>query len=678
MNLPPQPREVASQQEWAVWNARVGAVTGAFKVFPCRPDGSKDEDGKSTAKLPRAKGWQAAASDDPKTVEAMWQDNPDSNIGLLISPGFVAMDADLYKPGNEALLASFEKDHGRLPDTLEFQSGRGGLHFIYSTTRDLGNGTGSLPKFGDIRGGGKGYILGPGSTVDGKLYKVDSLAPPVALPAAVDKCLVTSRPKVAGSRDLPPFVMLDDPINVALMTTWLRTEANPGTCGVDGNACLAGAGAMGSSFALSHEKTVELLSEHFNWRCEPEWSEQDLWRHGGSGYKTASSGFGNKAKRNNELMFDPVQHAGYGKPPKDVDRVVAASRGKPRQWAMGTDNDGWMPLGKLTSLYGPDGAGKTTLVGQLALAFARGEPMFGVPVRKMPVLFIACEDDEEELGRRFEKQGAGSEPIKITSFEGEDTAMHPRTKPGAPLWEEGDDTIFWQYLDYWMGKMGPGDKLLILDNLGQLYQGNYVDTFEVRSFITNRVTRLLKRHSATGLMLAHPSDNQKTSGDGSFGSQAWSSAVRSRMYFDWDRVKGEQAGDTRILARRKASYSAKHAKGDGIRLDWKNWTFVPAEQRQAPGVSMPANGAKDRGKVNPQMKTLAELELTKLLEDNVGASFTSYKDLSENLAHRMGASGNVGFSAYALRTLYLPAIRDGGYDYYDANTKAWVCKRAPS
>ncbi len=103
--------------------------------------------------------------------------------------------------------------------------------------------------------------------------------------------------------------MLDDPANIALYATWLRTEARPSIEGHGGNNNLAAAGAMGSSYGLSQETTCELILEHFNPRCIPEWSWESVKRYGGSGYRSASSQFGNMAAKNPKLMFTAAAEA---------------------------------------------------------------------------------------------------------------------------------------------------------------------------------------------------------------------------------------------------------------------------------------------------------------------------------------------------------------------------------
>lgn len=187
--FPPPPLENAPLLEKAVWNAKIGRISGAWKVFPCSPG----------QKRPLHQGWQTEATWDCKSVAAMWQNDPKANIGLAIQPCFVAIDCDLYKPGAEAALTAFENQYGELPRTLESNTPSGGIHLIYSTVKTFGNGKGTLPNFGDVRGYG-GFIVGPGSTFKGKRYTVESLALPVPLPKHVEMMLSEAKATLGDAR----------------------------------------------------------------------------------------------------------------------------------------------------------------------------------------------------------------------------------------------------------------------------------------------------------------------------------------------------------------------------------------------------------------------------------------------------------------------------------------------
>lgn len=675
MTFPDQPGRSASLLEWALWCADVGRITGAFRVFSCWPG----------EKLPLRKGWQQSATNDRVAVEAMWTNDPRCNIGLAIQPGFIAIDADLYKPGKEAALDAYEAKHGELPHTLEFRSARGGVHLLYKTARALGNSTGTLPDFGDVRGAG-GLIVGPGSWFEGLRYGVDHLMAPVALPAAVDACLVERKHRAPEEkRELPEFVSLDDPQNVERFVTWLKAPATVSIEGQGGNNVLAATGAMGSSYALSWDITLECLIEHWNPRCEPPWSDEELEKHGGSGYRSASSSFGNMATRDPKLLFPALAapdqpFAGWGAPVWKLGDLLARGPAPARQWALGTDDDGWMPLNDLTLLYGPGGAGKTTLVGQMARCFADGVPLFGkIPLRQMQVLYVGCEDDIDELHRRFgaKPPGDGGYDVNLVSLIGQDTALHPPFKFGT-IADDATDTPFYQFMEHHLAAMGDGDKVLFLDNLGQMYFGDYQDRGQIAIFQNRYIRRLLLKHNATGCILAHPSSNQVQSGEGGAGSPAWSANVRSHLYFDWHRdgkngEAGRPLGDVRVFSRKKANYSRVHQPGEGVFLKRDaDWTFSLAEKPKPPETPT-AKRKRETSVDEGGTQFIVRKALVEMMAGMPGKEWGSIRSLAPDLADFMVRQGHT-IAADTVRR-HLGAIQPG-FEHYHMG-QGW-CRHAPT
>jgi archaellum biogenesis ATPase FlaH len=68
----------------------------------------------------------------------------------------------------------------------------------------------------------------------------------------------------------------------------------------------------------------------------------------------------------------------------------------PRQYLV----DRFIPAGKMVSLYGDGGLGKSLVCTYLACCVSSGTPFFGLPTRKGHVIYLDGEDDDDEFRRR--------------------------------------------------------------------------------------------------------------------------------------------------------------------------------------------------------------------------------------------------------------------------------------
>jgi hypothetical protein len=162
----------------AAWDA----LHKGWWIFPCEPDG------KQPATL---HGWKDAAPD-ARPWESHWGEN--YNIGIACGPsGLLVADLDV-KNGIDGVTA-FEEWAGEWPDTYEVETPSGGVHLYFSDpVGNFSNGTGNLPKGIDIRGRG-GYVLGAGSVIGGKCYRVVNDNPVLPVPAYLAKGLSAPRPR---------------------------------------------------------------------------------------------------------------------------------------------------------------------------------------------------------------------------------------------------------------------------------------------------------------------------------------------------------------------------------------------------------------------------------------------------------------------------------------------------
>ncbi len=113
------------------------------------------------------------------------------NVGLVVGPGCIVIDLDL-KPG----ISGVDLLVGLMPLGWQHvgpraRTGGGGLHLWFRVPEllGLGNGRGDLPPGIDVRGGGRGYVVGPPSyhPDTGAQYEwLTPLVPPGELPPLPD------------------------------------------------------------------------------------------------------------------------------------------------------------------------------------------------------------------------------------------------------------------------------------------------------------------------------------------------------------------------------------------------------------------------------------------------------------------------------------------------------------
>lgn len=120
-------------------------------------------------KRPAIDAWPARATIDEARIRKWWA-KADYNIGVAGGQGLVILDYDM-KPGQrgaESLARHTALDC--LPRTLTVRTPNG-LHFYFRSTVPIRNTVSDLAPHVDIRGEG-GYVVGPGSVVNGTEYTI--------------------------------------------------------------------------------------------------------------------------------------------------------------------------------------------------------------------------------------------------------------------------------------------------------------------------------------------------------------------------------------------------------------------------------------------------------------------------------------------------------------------------
>lgn len=127
------------------------------------------------AKEPLLRKWPALASDDEAQIRAWAAEFENCNWGVVPHlAGCFVLDLD-RKNGKDGLaeLAKLAEAHGfDIPDTLVVETPSGGLHIYLAG--EAANSADKIAPGIDVRGRG-GYVLAPGSLINGKPYVVRHL-----------------------------------------------------------------------------------------------------------------------------------------------------------------------------------------------------------------------------------------------------------------------------------------------------------------------------------------------------------------------------------------------------------------------------------------------------------------------------------------------------------------------
>jgi RecA-family ATPase len=227
----------------------------------------------------------------------------------------------------------------------------------------------------------------------------------------------------------------------------------------------------------------------------------------------------------------------------------------------------------VTLLSGDGGTGKSLLAHLLGISVAAGGlgcSWLGMPVRAGRVIYLSCEDDDEEIHRRsadiLRHHGLDYHDIAgmtIRSLAGEDALLAIETKIALV------QTELFVELEARAAHEQPA--LIILDTLADVYPANENDRVKVRQFI-GILRGLAIRQRCAIMLLGHPSLTGLSSGTGTSGSTAWNNSVRSRLYLERIAQDGyEPDPDRRILTTKKANYGRV---GGEIDMRWCDGVFV--------------------------------------------------------------------------------------------------------
>jgi len=139
----------------------------------------------NNAKIPEkgSAGFKDALPRDEALKE--WPDINNGNVGLYPGPSdLLVVDVDVKHGAiGDATMKKLQKEHGKLPETFTVKTPSGGWHLYFKKPDIEHIGNNSIGEDIDIRCDG-GYVLAPGSSIDGNPYTIIKNKPVAALPDA--------------------------------------------------------------------------------------------------------------------------------------------------------------------------------------------------------------------------------------------------------------------------------------------------------------------------------------------------------------------------------------------------------------------------------------------------------------------------------------------------------------
>lgn len=477
----------------ALLDAALGYVAKGWPIFPCRSD-----------KTPYTHNGVLDATTDPDRIKAWWAKWPLANPALDVGgAGMMVLDLD---PGHD--WKELESNVGSIPDTgLYSRTPRGGEHLFFGIggSEIVSPSAGKLASHVDVRSFNSYVLLPPSRTADG-IYEWLGEGRPAHRTDEMVRLANTHREK-SGDRDTW-LIDPDLPENIGLAVAWLKDDAKIAVEGVNGDSMCYATAAHMKSFGLSPEMAFDLMWEHWNPRCSPPWSADEVEHfqtkiENGYRYNTSPPGNITPAYRaaKASALFKPVQidlpsgkemHKGRF---RFVDRE-GMHHTKPPSWLI----KGMIPAKSHVVMFGASGTFKSFIALDICLTVAVGggfpwdsdnRMVWPEVVTSGPVLYIAGEGRDQMAKRvtAWEQVHNGGKKIASDRF----ILVDP-----VPLVSE--ESCWEQFIEGALAMNPGGYALIVLDTVGRAMQGLNENAQEYASLFTNRLEML--RHGLGGAVMA--------------------------------------------------------------------------------------------------------------------------------------------------------------------------------
>jgi hypothetical protein len=231
------------------------------------------------------------ASNDPVQIAAWEAKWPGCSWGLSHrKSGMMVADVDINPAKGKVGQATFDEleEFFGWPATEMTTTPSGGFHLIYEGLPGL-----PIPMALGENGLGKdidvpNYTLIPGCTFDDGTAYVSNGADAVACPQWIYDTIKMAKTKSRVTDAGEVVIELDQQSNIDIAIDFLLNDAEPGIAGQGGDINLLKTAYYLKDLGISQQLGAELLSEHYNPRCEPPWDTADLEKKMAGAYMYAN------------------------------------------------------------------------------------------------------------------------------------------------------------------------------------------------------------------------------------------------------------------------------------------------------------------------------------------------------------------------------------------------------
>ena len=451
-----------------------------WPVFPCRPN----------AKVPLGGKGVHDATTDADQIRKWWEANPDCNIGFHVgAANLMAVDYDC----DDEAVDEFATLHD-LDETLSVITPNG-CHEYYRTDKTIPPSVGKVADKIDIRSDGSYTLLPPSAVPEGS-YKWSYHPIAKATDSLIKAATAGAREKADNPKEIN--VEEDKPENVQRYIDWLKSKAKVPERGQRNNM-LASTAATGHSFAVSTDKTVELIKEHWNPRLNEPLDDDEIDISGTSGHRSASSAQGNMTaeylgKQKAEASKAEFQKRGDTQPSDILHGGFRLSVGdsidhiQPASFLIGRS----FVQRSTAMLFGAAGSMKTFLMLDVGLSIASGMetwPITGDPISpsSRQVVYVAGEGRSS-----FPKRKQAWQEHRQASAGDNFTLVDPIPKV-ADGYEDFADVI--------EAEVGAQVDLIVLDTLARTMEG--LNETDDASRLVAAMDYLRDRFSACVVVIHH-------------------------------------------------------------------------------------------------------------------------------------------------------------------------------